>query len=190
MVVKPASQREVRLAAAAFEARDAALARARQIEMLGGRAIVQEQLDGRLAAVSLVAGPDGIVSIAQQIAVHAWPRPVGVTARGRSVRVDPQLRRAIEDLLDALGWEGLAQLQFLVPADGRPRLIDFNPRLYGSLPLAIRAGATCRCLGARNAPAGRWRSPRGVRAPATSGSAATCAPAWPIAGDCAKPPSA
>jgi len=141
VVVKPASQREVRLAAVAFENLDAALARARQIEMLGGRAIAQERVDGRLAAVSLVAGPDGIVSIAQQVAEHAWPRPVGVTARGRTVRVDPQLRGAVERLLDALGWQGLAQLQFLVPGDGRPRLIDFNPRLYGSLPLAIRAGA-------------------------------------------------
>jgi hypothetical protein len=32
-------------------------------------------------------------------------------------------------------------LQFLVAADGVPRLIDLNGRFYGSLALAVRAGA-------------------------------------------------
>jgi predicted ATP-grasp superfamily ATP-dependent carboligase len=141
VIVKPASQYEAPVSAAAFEDRLEALNHARRIEKLGGRAIAQERLNGRLAAVSLVAGADGIVSIAQQLAEHTWPCPVGVTARGRTVPVDPELRAAIARLLDALGWQGLAQLQFLVPADGKPRLIDFNPRFYGSLPLAVRAGA-------------------------------------------------
>jgi hypothetical protein len=141
VVIKPAVQHPVRLAAAAFEDRGAALAYARRIEKQGGQAIAQERLDGQLAAVGLVAGPDGVVAIAQQVAEHVWPRPVGVTARGRSVAVDPELRAAIERLIDALAWQGLAQLQFLVPSDRRPRLIDFNPRVYGSLPLAVKAGA-------------------------------------------------
>jgi hypothetical protein len=141
VVIKPAVQHKVRPAAAMFDDVEAALAHAQRIERLGGQAIAQERLDGYLAAVGLVAGPDGITSIAQQVADLTWPQPVGVTARGRSVAVDPHLRAAIERLLDALRWRGLAQLQFLVPADGRPRLIDFNPRLYGSLPLAVKAGA-------------------------------------------------
>lgn len=141
VVIKPANQCAVRIGTVAFSDRRAALAHADWIEQRGCPPIAQELLQGRLHAVSLVAGPDGIVSIAQQVAEHAWPRPVGVTARGRTVAVDPALRVAIERLLDALGWQGLAQLQFLVPADGRPRLIDFNPRFYGSLPLAVRAGA-------------------------------------------------
>lgn len=141
VVVKPSSPCPARLAAAAFDDREGALEYARQIESQGGHAIAQERLDGRLDAVSLVAGPDGIVSIAQQVAERMWPQPVGITARGRSVRVDSELRAAIERLLAALEWQGIAQLQFLVPADGVPRLIDFNPRMYGSLPLAVRAGA-------------------------------------------------
>src|SRR5436309_15936330 len=69
------------------------------------------------------------------------PRLSYVYERGSSMAVDPALRAAIERLLDRINWQGLAQLQFLVPPDGRPRLIDFNPRFYGSLPLAIKAGA-------------------------------------------------
>lgn len=141
IVVKPSSQVDARVATAVFDGRDQALDQARRIEALGGQAIAQERLVGRLDAVSLVAGPDGILSIAQQVAEHSWPRPVGVTAFGRTVAVDPVLRAAIERLLEALAWKGIAQLQFLVGPDGTPKLIDFNPRLYGSIPLAVRAGA-------------------------------------------------
>lgn len=141
IIVKPASPVVAKFAASVFERPDDALEQARRIEQAGGRAIAQQQLRGSLIAVSLVAGTQGIVSIAQQIAVHDWPRPVGVTARGRTVTVDPALRAPIERLLEELRWQGLAQLQFLVGADGEPHLLDFNPRYYGSLALAIRAGA-------------------------------------------------
>ena len=140
-IVKPASPVECRLAARSFEDPDQALRYVEDIRARGGRAIVQELLAGVLMAVSLVAGPAGTVSIAQQVAEKTWPQPAGITARGLSVTVDPDLRRAIERLLERLEWQGLAHLQFIVAADGQPRLIDFNVRFYGSLPLAIRAGA-------------------------------------------------
>jgi predicted ATP-grasp superfamily ATP-dependent carboligase len=141
VIVKPASPLDAKFAAASFANASDALGQARLIERAGGRPIAQQQLEGSLIAVSLVAGPQGVVSIAQQIAVQLWPRPVGVTARGRTVAVDSDLRVRIERLLDALQWQGLAQLQFLVPEDGEPRLLDFNPRYYGSMALAIAAGA-------------------------------------------------
>jgi predicted ATP-grasp superfamily ATP-dependent carboligase len=140
IIVKPATPADASFAAMAFEDAAAALRRAQLIEAAGGRAIAQEQLRGTLIAVSLVAGETGIVSIAQQRAVHVWPKPAGVTARGITVAVDPVLRARIELLLGELEWRGIAQLQFLVPADGEPRLLDFNPRFYGSIALAIRAG--------------------------------------------------
>ncbi|MGA2454738.1 MAG: DUF2334 domain-containing protein [Solirubrobacteraceae bacterium] len=141
IVIKPAAQVDAPFQAMAFEDPSAALGRAQLIDAAGGRAIAQEQIDGSLIALSLVADASGIVSIAQQAAVHAWPKPVGVTARGITVAVDPRLRAGVERLLEDLQWQGLAQLQFVVPEDGEPRLLDFNPRYYGSIALAIRAGA-------------------------------------------------
>ncbi len=141
VVIKPASPLVSGVRNAIFEDAGEAVRHVERIELAGGRAIAQEYVQGRLIAVSLVAGESGIVSICQQLATKVWPVPVGVTARGESVAVDPDLRERIEALLEALQWRGLAQLQFLVPADGRPRILDFNPRFYGSLALAVSAGA-------------------------------------------------
>jgi predicted ATP-grasp superfamily ATP-dependent carboligase len=141
VVVKPALQSELSGAAQIFDDPAAAVAHARSIEAAGGRALLQETADGPLVALTLVAGSEGIVSIAQQIAEHSWPRPAGVTARGLTVAVDPDLRARVQQLLLHVGWQGLAQLQFIATEDGRHLLIDFNPRLYGSLALAVHAGA-------------------------------------------------
>jgi len=44
-------------------------------------------------------------------------------------------------LLDKLGWVGLAMVEFKVDArDGIPRLMEINPRPWGSMALPIRAG--------------------------------------------------
>jgi hypothetical protein len=42
-------------------------------------------------------------------------------------------------LLEALSWTGLAMVEFRVGEDG-PSLMEVNGRIWGSLPLAVRAG--------------------------------------------------
>ncbi len=65
----------------------------------------------------------------------------GASCRAVTVPVDPDLSARAAALFRVLGWFGLAELQFLVPAAGPARLIDLNGRFYGSLALAVRAGA-------------------------------------------------
>jgi predicted ATP-grasp superfamily ATP-dependent carboligase len=44
-------------------------------------------------------------------------------------------------LLQALRWYGVAMVEFKVdPRDGIPKLLEINPRFWGSLPLAAGAG--------------------------------------------------
>ena len=51
------------------------------------------------------------------------------------------LRRTAEGLLSALGWVGVAMAEFKVdPRDGRPKLLEVNPRFWGSLHHAIACG--------------------------------------------------
>jgi predicted ATP-grasp superfamily ATP-dependent carboligase len=55
---------------------------------------------------------------------------------------DPELRESAERLLAALGWTGVAMVEYKVdPRDGRPKLLEVNPRFWGSLHHAVICGA-------------------------------------------------
>lgn len=141
-----------------------AIQRAAQIRTAGGDPILQEVMDGDLMAYSAVTDRDAkVIAAVQQEAERVWPPGLGVSARARTVVIDPELAEMVQRLLADLGWIGLTQLQFLVPSDGRPRLIDFNGRLYGSLALAVGAGVNLPAL---------WAATATGRAPAAAAAAA------------------
>lgn len=55
--------------------------------------------------------------------------------------LDDTLCRTTERLLSALQWVGVAMAEYKVdPRDGRPKLLEVNPRFWGSLNLAILSG--------------------------------------------------
>lgn len=139
----------------------------RRLRAGGGDAIVQELVRGRLVALTVVCDRDARpVARVQQEALRTWPGDIGRSVRARSVAVDEQLAAGVARLLEELGWFGLAQLQFIAPRDGPPRLIDLNPRFYGSLALALGAGvnlpATWAALAVGRRPPPRDGAP-GVR---------------------------
>jgi len=123
--------------------RTAALRRVAEIRAVGGDPEVQVFHEGRLLAYSAVRGPGevGVVADCMQLASHIWPPGAGASCRAVTVAVDEDLAGRVAALLDELDWFGLAELQFIVGADRVPRLIDLNGRFYGSLSLAVAAGA-------------------------------------------------
>jgi predicted ATP-grasp superfamily ATP-dependent carboligase len=142
--------------------------RIEEIAALGAVPVVQEVVEGRLEAfVALVDGDGRLLACAQQRAGEIWPPHVGVSARAVTVPVDSGLADRVGAMLVDLGWSGLAELQFLVPPDGEPRVIDLNGRFYGSLQLAVSAGVNFPDLWARMATGrpvdGRVQAPGGVR---------------------------
>jgi protein-tyrosine-phosphatase/predicted ATP-grasp superfamily ATP-dependent carboligase len=72
--------------------------------------------------------------------IHELPVTGGASSYRRAVGVPEVLRRATIDLLSSLDWHGVAMVEFKVADDGDYRLMEINPRLWGSLPLAIAAG--------------------------------------------------
>lgn len=91
--------------------------------------------------------------------LHEVPFSGGWSALRRSIAA-PELVGQAERLLDAIGFEGAAMVEFRVSAaDGRARFVEINGRLWGSLALALHAGvdfpaALVDCLAGR-APAPR-----------------------------------
>lgn len=102
--------------------------------------VVQEWVEGDLAALALIVTRDGrLAARFQQRALRIWPPLAGTSAVAVSVRPDDALVEAARRMLAGLGYGGLIQLQFILSPAG-PRLIDANPRFYGSLALALAAG--------------------------------------------------
>jgi predicted ATP-grasp superfamily ATP-dependent carboligase len=128
--------------------------------------VLQPYMDGRLSAISGVAWQGRLVCAVHQISHRIWPPGIGYSSYAETVPADPDLESRIARLVQEIGWSGLFQAQFLEGANGRRLLIDFNPRAYGSLALAVRAGANLPALWAAlvlgaSPPQPRYRS--GVR---------------------------
>jgi predicted ATP-grasp superfamily ATP-dependent carboligase len=128
----------------------AALESVRALRDVGAEPILQECLEGRLMAFTALTDRNGqIVARVQQVSDRIWPLDVGISAAAHTVAVDERLAAGVARLLEALGWFGLAQLQFIRARDGTARLIDFNGRFYGSLALALASGVDLPAIWAR-----------------------------------------
>ena len=69
------------------------------------------------------------------------PPSGGVSVYAESVAPDEELQRKSEALLDQLGWNGVAMVEYKRDAaTGTPYLMEINGRFWGSLQLAIDAG--------------------------------------------------
>lgn len=72
--------------------------------------------------------------------LREYPVSGGASTLRESVRHD-DIRDMARTLLKALDWVGVAMVEFkLDPRDGIPKLMEINPRFWGSLSLAIAAG--------------------------------------------------
>ena len=113
--------------------------------------LVQAIVAGRLSAVSGVAWRGRMVSALHQCSPLIWPPGNGVSALAVTVAPDAELEARIAGLLDDLQWSGIYSVQMLDDPDdpGGPWVIDINPRVYGSLALAVAAGHNLPAMWAR-----------------------------------------
>jgi predicted ATP-grasp superfamily ATP-dependent carboligase len=149
------------------EDRDGVRRRVAEIERAGGAAVLQEPVAGRQVALSVVVDRDGRVVAASQQETLLYSL-AQTSTRAVTLEVDETLVDGISRLLRRLGWWGLANLQFLEhERDVTPLLIDLNGRFYGSVALAIAAGADLPAIWADCAmgtpPAERATARAGVR---------------------------
>jgi len=139
-----------RLEAAICHHKADALARAQEIWSCGGVPFAQEFITGELMGFTAVTNRDcTVVAQLQQMAPLTWYPNQGMPTRAYTVAVDQDLAKRVGDLLTSLRWFGMVQLQFILPEDKVPRLIDFNGRTYASLALATAAGVNFLDIWAR-----------------------------------------
>lgn len=72
--------------------------------------------------------------------IHECPLSGGASSYRRSIQAPPAMLADAERLLQALHWHGVAMVEFKMNQAGEYRLIEINPRLWGSLALSVDAG--------------------------------------------------
>jgi predicted ATP-grasp superfamily ATP-dependent carboligase/protein-tyrosine-phosphatase len=107
-----------------------------------GEVIVQEYFRGTGVGVELLADHGEVVYSFQHKRLHELPLTGGGSCLRESVPVHPKLLEYSRALMRETGWHGVAMVEFkLDEATDECRLMEVNPRFWGSLPLAVAAGA-------------------------------------------------
>lgn len=106
----------------------------------GGRVIVQEWLPGRREAVSVFRGNGQTVAEFAQRSYREWPVLGGASVFYESIPLRADLVRPTRSLLDAMDLESCSVVEFRGDHHGHPVLMEVNPRMAGSVSLAIRCG--------------------------------------------------
>lgn len=103
--------------------------------------LVQRREQGPIVSIAGVFAAGKLLAIASSRYLRTWPAEAGPVSFSRSIEPSPQLRGSVAGLLTALGWEGIFELETIERGEGDYAVLDFNPRVYGSLALAVKAGA-------------------------------------------------
>jgi protein-tyrosine-phosphatase/predicted ATP-grasp superfamily ATP-dependent carboligase len=100
----------------------------------------QEYVPGHGAAVDLLYERGTMVWHFAHERIHEVPLSGGASSYRRSMLPSPELLKSARTMLDALRWHGVAMLEYRIAQDGSFWLMEINPRLWGSLALAVDAG--------------------------------------------------
>ena len=106
-----------------------------------GRSLIQAPQPGPVYSCAGVLSEEGLVGFACARYLRTWPPEAGNASFARTISPPENLREQVTTLLLEIGWQGLFELELLGRQDGGCMAIDLNPRVYGSMALAARAGA-------------------------------------------------
>jgi predicted ATP-grasp superfamily ATP-dependent carboligase len=114
-----------------------------------GSLFVQPHVPDGLRAVCGVVWKGTFLALSHQRYIRLWPRRAGVGSAAVTVAPDQALEAQLLHLLGR--HDGIFQAQLV-----GPYLLDVNPRVFGSMPLAVAAGANLAAI-ACDAAAGTTR---------------------------------
>ena len=103
------------------------------------RVLVQEYCNGHGVGIEVLADDGEILAAFAHRRIREVPITGGASSYRCSIPLDPDLLAHTEALIAELKWTGLAMVEFKMGPSGA-RLMEINGRLWGSLPLAVKAG--------------------------------------------------
>lgn len=108
---------------------------------MGLQAMIQEHIPGQGYGVFALCDHGEPCAVFAHRRLREKPPEGGVSVLRESAPLLPELVQPALRLLRALRWHGVAMVEFRRDSrDGRFKLMEINPRIWGSLQLAIDAG--------------------------------------------------
>lgn len=114
---------------------------ARVAPLFGHPCLIQRAEEGSVWSSSGVIAGGELLAFSLARYLRTWPADAGNAALTETVEPPDGLARRIEGLVARMGWQGIFELELVRGPDGSFASIDLNPRPYGSIALAIAAGA-------------------------------------------------
>jgi predicted ATP-grasp superfamily ATP-dependent carboligase len=112
----------------------------RKVESFADNVIVQEYHPGVEDHIQILMHRGEAFMVGEYVGEHHMPLAGGVTVQRVTCRHRPLIRDAVR-LLQAIGWEGIAAVQYHYdPKTEDYVFLEINPRYCGGLPSVIMAG--------------------------------------------------
>ncbi len=115
----------------------------------GSLPLVQAYVPGRSLSVSAVLRDGVVLAYAARETLSFDPIIGGTSVWKRTIPPNDVGVQEALDLLRAVEFEGLAEVEYQVDASGRERLVEIGARAHGWLTLAVAAGADLPLIAAR-----------------------------------------
>lgn len=143
-VVKPVESwqagQSVRLTCRLVTTQEEARRSVEELTRWGGPVLLQQFLSGRREAVNFLYANGEIYARFAQWAKRTLPPLGGTSVYRQSIACPPDIGEQAERLVREIELEGYSEVEFRRDADGKPYLMEINPRLSASIEVAIRAG--------------------------------------------------
>ena len=102
--------------------------------------LVQELVGGVRETIKLFRDEGQTLARVAMLVDRTWPPLGGSSVMRRTIAPPEDTLDLAERLVAEIGLDGYSEAEFRRDADGRPLLMEINPRLSQSVELAVRAG--------------------------------------------------
>jgi len=112
----------------------------RRMLAAGSSVLAQEWACGRREGLTLFIAAGEVLAACAHAAYRTHPPLGGASVMRESIPAVPDIYGPAVQLATAIGLEGICEVEFRRDADGRPLLMEINPRLAGTIENAIHSG--------------------------------------------------
>jgi predicted ATP-grasp superfamily ATP-dependent carboligase len=116
----------------------------------GSPCLVQKAEPGSVISFAGVLAGGKLLGVAVSRYLRTWYPEAGNVCFSESIEPPARLGDSVSRMLTTMEWEGIFELELIERPDGSYAAIDLNPRVYGSLALAVEAGANLPSLWCRH----------------------------------------